>query len=166
MVLLGSYMTNLSFNMSRMIPYMQRCGDLLQRESLVTNAEHRQQIEDMANVLGSMFEHLSKASGSVAHFYKNMEIGPNPGMCRIEPNSFDPVFRSIIESTGSVNPRQEQRQESAREESKQVPDYDEWFLEEMSEEFNMIEMMQLMKGNTSQVPAFAERLRKVIKKYL
>ena len=40
-VLLGSYMSNLAFNMSRMIPYLQRCGDLLQRESLLTNPDQR-----------------------------------------------------------------------------------------------------------------------------
>jgi hypothetical protein len=37
----------------------------------------------MAIVLGAAFEELSKATGSVAHLYKNLEIGPNPGMARI-----------------------------------------------------------------------------------
>lgn len=109
MVLLGSYMTNLAFNMYLMIPYMQRCGDLLQRESLLTNPDHRRQTCEMAIVLGSLFEEVSKATGSVAHFYKNMEIGPNPGMVRTEPNSFDPIFRNLVESTGSVNPQTAQR---------------------------------------------------------
>lgn len=58
----------------------------------------------MAILLGAAFEELAKASGSVAHFYKNMEIGPEPGMVRIEPNSFDPMFKLIINDTGSVNP--------------------------------------------------------------
>lgn len=57
----------------------------------------------MAIVLGAALEELSKATGSVAHFYKNIEIGPNPGMVRIEPKSFDPIFKSLIESTGSVH---------------------------------------------------------------
>ena len=83
MVLLGSYMCNLAFNMQRMIPYMQRCGDLLQRESLMTNPEHRQQTTELATALGAMLEELAKASGSVAHLYKNMEVGPNPGNVRI-----------------------------------------------------------------------------------
>lgn len=92
-----------------MIPYMQRCGDLLQRESLLTNPDHRRQTCEMAIVIGSLFEEVSKATGSVAHFYKNMEIGPNPGMVRTEPNSFDPIFRNLVESTVSVNPQTAQR---------------------------------------------------------
>lgn len=165
MVLLGSYMTNLAFNMQRMIPYMQRCGDLLQRESLLTNADHRRQTCEMAIVLGSLFEELSKATGSVAHFYKNMEIGPNPGMVRIEPTSFDPIFRSLVENTGSVNP-QAQRQEAPREEVKEAEEYFELFLEELADEFNPIEMMQLMKGNVKGIPNLADRLKKVVKRYL
>jgi hypothetical protein len=132
MVLLGSYMTNLAFNMQRMIPYMQRCGDLLQRESLLTNPEHRLKTCEMAIILGSLLEEVSKASGSVAHFYKNMEIGPNPGMVRIEPNSFDPIFKSIVENVGSVNPQPAQRQEAAREEVKEPQEYEELILEELS----------------------------------
>lgn len=85
---------------------MQRCGDLLQRESLLTNQDHRRQTCEMAIVLGAALEELAKASGSVAHLYKKMEIGPDPGMVRIEPNSFDPMFKPIIDDTGSVNPQQ------------------------------------------------------------
>jgi len=49
MVLLGSYMSVLSFNMMRLGPLLQRCGDLLQRESLLTNPRDRQMTQDMAN---------------------------------------------------------------------------------------------------------------------
>jgi len=132
MVLLGSYLTNLAFNMQRMIPYMQRCGDLLQRESLLTNPEHRLKTCEMAIILGSLLEEVSKASGSVAHFYKNMEIGPNPGNVRIEPNSFNPIFKSIIDNVGSVNPQAAQRQDGAREEVKEPQEYNELILEELS----------------------------------
>jgi hypothetical protein len=164
MVLLGSYMTNMAFNMQRMIPYMQRCGDLLQRESLLTNAEHRKQTQEMAIAIGAMMEELSRATGSVAHFYKHLEIGPSPGVCKIEPKKFDPMFKTIIDHTGAVNPQA--REAAAREEVKEVPDYDEWFLEELADEFNMMEMMYIMKGNTQLVPGIAGRLRKAIVKYL
>lgn len=71
---------------------------------MLSNQDHRRQTCEMAILLGAAFEELAKASGSVAHFYKNMEIGPEPGMVRIEPNSFDPMFKLIINDTGSVNP--------------------------------------------------------------
>lgn len=119
----------------------------------------------MAIALGAIMEELSRASGSVAHFYKHLEIGPTLGVCKIEPNKFDPMFKSIIDHTGAVNP-QSRHQEAAREEVKDQPDYNEWFLEELAAEFNMMEMMYLMKGNTQQIPNLADRLRKSIKKYL
>lgn len=86
-------------------------------------------------------------------------------MVRIEPNSFDPIFRSLVENTGSVNP-QAQRQEAPVEEVKEAEEYSELFLEELASEFNPIEMMQLMKGNVKGIPNLADRLKKVVKRYL
>lgn len=114
----------------------------------------------MVVVIGAMMEELARATGSTSHFYKHMEIGPNPGLCKIEPSKFDPMFKAIIDHTGAIH------QQSAREETKELPDYNELFLEELAGEFNMMEMMYLMKGNTAQIPNLAERLRKSIKKYL
>jgi hypothetical protein len=36
-VLLGSYLTNLNFQLQRLGPYMSRTGDLMQRESQLTS---------------------------------------------------------------------------------------------------------------------------------
>ena len=58
---------------------MQRCGDLLQRESLVTNEAQRRQVNEMAVVIGSAMEHIAKATSSTAHIYKNLELGPQIG---------------------------------------------------------------------------------------
>jgi len=172
MVLLGSYLSNLAFNMQRMAPYMQRCGDLLQRESLMTDPEHRQQTAEMAVVIGVMLEELAKASGSVAHLYKKIEIGPSPGNVRIYAEDYNPMFKTIIENTGAVNPAASQIQETSQmphqapqEESKEE-DYDELLLEELADEFSIMEMMQLMKGNLAGVKDPRVRIQKVIRKYL
>ena len=45
-------------------------------------------------------------------------------------------------------------------------EYDELILEELAEEFNPIEMMQLMKGNVKGINNLADRLKKVVKRYL
>jgi hypothetical protein len=74
MVLLGSYLCGLAFNMSRLVPFLQRCGDLLQRESLLTNPRDRNVTQEMANNIGKALEDLARATGSVAHFYRSLQI--------------------------------------------------------------------------------------------
>ena len=78
-VLLGSFMTQLAFNLTRVAPLLQRCGDLLQRDSLLTNQRDRQMAQDMANQLGRSMEELSRATGSVAHFYRTLNIQDGVG---------------------------------------------------------------------------------------
>ena len=74
----------------------------MQRESLVTNADQRRKTAELAIVLGSVLEEVAKATGSTAHLYKNLELGPQPGQCRLETQSFDAMFEPIIRHTGSV----------------------------------------------------------------
>ena len=76
------------------------------RESLITNVDHRRQAAELCIVLGSALEEVSKATGSTAHIYKNMEIGPQPGQVRLETQSYDDMFEEIIRSTGSVRVQQ------------------------------------------------------------
>ena len=95
-LLLGSYLSNLSFTMQRLLPYMQRCGDLMQRESLLTVADNRRKTAEMAILIGQSLEHIAKAAGATAHMFKNFELGPSPGQCRLDVNSFDPMFADII----------------------------------------------------------------------
>ena len=106
--LLGSYMTNMAFNLQRLLPFMQRCGDLMARESLMTNAEHRRKTAELAIVLGSALEEVARASGSVAHIYKNLELGPQTGQVRLDTQSYDRMFEEIIRATGSVRVNGEQ----------------------------------------------------------
>ena len=72
MVLLGSYMSGMAFNFNRLAPMLQRCGDLLQRESILTNARDRHMTNEMANNLGRALEEISRATGSVAHLYRTL----------------------------------------------------------------------------------------------
>jgi len=73
-VLLGSYMSNLSFNLTRIAPLLSRCGDLMQRESLLVNSRDRQLTNEMANNLGRALEEVSRATGAVAHLYRTLQI--------------------------------------------------------------------------------------------
>jgi hypothetical protein len=102
MVLLGSYMAGLAFNFTRLAPLLQRCGDLLQRESLLTNPRDRQLTSEMTNSIGRALEEVSRATGSVAHFYRTLHIQEQPGQCRLDTRAFNPEFRPIIEQVGSI----------------------------------------------------------------
>jgi len=72
MVLLGSYMSVMAFNFTRLAPLLQRCGDLLQRESLLTNPRDRHMTNELANNLGRALEEVARATGSVAHLYRTL----------------------------------------------------------------------------------------------
>jgi len=48
-LLLGSYLNNLTNQIQRVLPYMTRTGDLMQRESLLTTNENRISTAEMAN---------------------------------------------------------------------------------------------------------------------
>jgi hypothetical protein len=58
---------------------MSRCGDLLQRESLIQGAGDRQMVQNMANELGRALEELAKATAGTAHLYRNLNVGPTVG---------------------------------------------------------------------------------------
>jgi hypothetical protein len=51
----------------------------MQRESLLTNPRDRVLTEDMAHHIGRALEEISRASGSVAHFYRDVRLGDAPG---------------------------------------------------------------------------------------
>jgi hypothetical protein len=71
-VLMGSYMSNLALNLQRLVPFMMRCGDLMQRENLLNQRRDRQLTTELANNLGRALEEVARASGSVAHFYRSV----------------------------------------------------------------------------------------------
>jgi len=80
----------------------------------------------MAILIGTALEEVSKATGSVAHFYKKFEMGPNPGQCRLKTKEYDPLFESIVRETGVIGNRagaasaddEEEKKEEPAEESK------------------------------------------------
>ena len=96
-VLLGSYMSNLALNLQRLIPFMMRCGDLMQRESLLTNARDRNMTTNLANMIGSTLEEVARSTGSVAHFYRSVHLGEAPGSIRLEAHQYQPEFAALVQ---------------------------------------------------------------------
>ena len=84
---------------------MQRCGDLMQREAQITNQAERKMTEELAGNIGKCLEDISRATGSVAHLYKTVELGNNGAATRCKAAEFDQVFAKIIEEVGSIQSR-------------------------------------------------------------
>ena len=56
----------------------------------------------MANDLGQALEDIARATGSVAHFYKTLEVGPAGGQPKINARGNEPSFQAIIDEVQSV----------------------------------------------------------------
>lgn len=117
-VQLGSYLSNLSFNLQRLAPLMTRCGDLMQRESILVNPRDRQLTTDMANTLGLALEEVARSTGSVAHFYRGLHLNQAPGTGSLNIQNYNQEFRPLIDQVGSqvvVNQQQPPHQPSPQE---------------------------------------------------
>jgi len=49
---MGVFLSNLSINLQRLIPFISRLGDLLQRENLLTTRNDRIETQNLANNIG------------------------------------------------------------------------------------------------------------------
>jgi len=83
--------------MQRLSPIFARAGDLMQRESLMSNEEHRRQTQVLANQIGQALEDVSRASGSVAHFYKTLEISADGRGSHVDFEANHASFKPIID---------------------------------------------------------------------
>jgi hypothetical protein len=101
-VLLGSYLTNLILQIQRLSPLMTRCGDLMQRESQLTNEAERKLTQELANNIGKALEDISRATGSVAHMFKSLEMGTSGQNAKVHAKEWGPSFEKMIEECGTV----------------------------------------------------------------
>jgi len=51
----------------------------------------------LASNIGRALEEVSRTTGSVAHFYRDVSLGNVPGNFRVESNRFSPEFIPIIQ---------------------------------------------------------------------
>lgn len=68
----------------------------MQRESLINGAADREELQSVARQIGSILEDVSRATGSVAHFFKNIEVGQTSGQSRTQSQSYDKTFEAIV----------------------------------------------------------------------
>ena len=84
---------------------MMRAGDLMQRESLLTTSGERQLTQDMVRDLGKAMEDISRATGSVAHFYKTLEMSDSGASAKVDMKGNQASLQALIDEVGSVQQR-------------------------------------------------------------
>lgn len=104
MHLMGSYLSHLGENIQYILPLLIRCGDLLQRESLITDPLERQYLQKFTNQIGECLDQIAKCSGSVGHLYRGIEIR-GVGQSQLHLDRIDPVFEQVVQKTNVLRPR-------------------------------------------------------------
>ena len=134
--LLGSFLYNFQFQLSRSVPFMARTGELMQRESLINTAEERAEVQNMARRMGNILHEISAITSQVAGYYQNLVIGDAPG-------SFTIVERHVSVETHVVHPNNLQNANSTQppQNNQQNP--------QPQQEFLTMTMREIMNQNYS-----------------
>lgn len=101
LVLLGGFLNSYQFQLTRLIPFIARLSDLMQRESLITNANERHQVELLAHSVGMALEELAAATTPILSLMQNVHLGNNPG----EVSLTDRSSRSLSQGTQQTIPQ-------------------------------------------------------------
>lgn len=78
-------------------------------------------------------EDISRATGSVAHLYKTLELGPRGSEATVKAKDYEGIFEKMVQETGSIQggsgPSQASAPSQSAPQAPPVPDVDP--LEEM-----------------------------------
>ena len=74
----------------------------MQREGQLTNEAERKLTQELANNIGKALEDITRATGSVAHMYKTIDMGTSGTNAKVQAKDWDKSFDKIIEECGSV----------------------------------------------------------------
>lgn len=94
LVLLGGFLYNYQFQLMRLIPFLSRLADLLQRESLITEAQQRADLQRFSRAMGAAMREINLATQPVVDLFQMMEIGPAPGQYHIRVHDTSVVSQS------------------------------------------------------------------------
>ena len=80
---IGVYLHNYQFQLTRLVPFISRLADLLQREALVATPRERIQMQVMAHHVGQALHEIVYATAPIAHLVRDIQIGEEPGSFRM-----------------------------------------------------------------------------------
>ena len=91
---LGGFLQMYQFQVLRLLPFISRLADLLQRESLLTDPQHRTEVEALARSIGAAMHELGTATQGVAGLLPQVDMQP-----RRERNTATMTIRELLEAT-------------------------------------------------------------------
>ena len=94
LVLLGGFLYNYQFQLMRLIPFLSRLADLLQRESLMTEPTQRAELQRFSRAMGAALNEIQHATQPVVDLFQLVEIGPAPGQYHIRVHDASIVSQS------------------------------------------------------------------------
>jgi len=81
---MGRFLNRYANNLTRIIPYIHQIGDLLERESLLTDEFERNYLQEKIAILTKALDELVKTTTPVVPLLKGLETGNAPGQGKIK----------------------------------------------------------------------------------
>lgn len=81
--LLGSYLHQYQFQMQRLLPYLQKLSELMQRENLLTDVNDRMETQNLSHHISESLQQIISSTQPVISLFQNLQMGNRPGEFRI-----------------------------------------------------------------------------------
>ncbi|CAG9334376.1 unnamed protein product [Blepharisma stoltei] len=108
LVLLGGYLYNYQFQMLRLLPFISRLADLLQRESLITDPSERAHLQNLGRNVGMALNEFMLATGPVLELLNTVQIGQNPGQFQMRVNNANVISEHQVRNQNDLQNQQPQ----------------------------------------------------------
>eukprot|EP00359_Climacostomum_virens_P004906 CAMPEP_0204913106 /NCGR_PEP_ID=MMETSP1397-20131031/11116_1 /ASSEMBLY_ACC=CAM_ASM_000891 /TAXON_ID=49980 /ORGANISM="Climacostomum Climacostomum virens, Strain Stock W-24" /LENGTH=765 /DNA_ID=CAMNT_0052084293 /DNA_START=719 /DNA_END=3016 /DNA_ORIENTATION=- len=118
LVLLGGYLSNYQFQLLRLLPFISRIGDLMQRESLITDPQERMMLQEIANRVGDALSEVDQATSPIVELLRTLQVGPQPGQFRISLEGHPVIAESQVDPRQAVPSGDQASQPQVPEEHK------------------------------------------------
>lgn len=102
LVLLGGYLHNYQFQLMRLLPFISRLADLMQRESLIQDPNERQLLQILGQRVGLAMQELTLSTGPVMQILQQIQIGPQPGQFQMRIGNY-PVSPEVRQDSQAGN---------------------------------------------------------------
>lgn len=112
LTLFGGFLYSYQFQILRLLPFVSRLADLLQRESQMTNPQDRYQTQYLANEVGKALSEIVLATIPVMDSFRNLTMGERPGEFRL-PIPINRV-QHIHQNVGHQQQGQQQQQQQVQ----------------------------------------------------
>jgi hypothetical protein len=141
-MVIGNYLSNLSHQTLKLLPCIQKMGELFAKEALITDAQDRAQCEKLAAHIGTCMHEMIYAYAQVSHLVRDIKFGSQPSQYKIINRPNQDLKHLAASRLVSIVP--ERKEEEKKEENKK----DEYKKEEKKKEeakqpqpFNMLSQM-------------------------